>query len=97
MSSASGKLARVAREIEAVKDLQETVLNLNYCNLEEIPKELLCSEYCRRKLQKLYLKRNCIGTLVCCSQFCVGRCSLFILYKCQLVSTSPTHFFAPEC
>ena len=60
----SGQLARVAREIESVKDLPDPVLNLNYCNLEEIPEELLCNEYCRKKLQKLYLKRNCIRTLV---------------------------------
>lgn len=66
MTSVSGQLARIAREIGSVKDLPEPVLNLNYCNLEEIPKDLLCSEYCRKKLQKLYLKRNCIKTLVCC-------------------------------
>ena len=65
MTSVSGQLARVAREIESVKDLQEPVLNLNYCNLEEIPEQLLCSEYCKKKLQKLYLKRNCIKILVC--------------------------------
>ena len=60
----SGQLARVERELEAIKDSEDSVLNLNYCSLQEIPEQLLCSEYCRKKLQKLYLKRNCISTLV---------------------------------
>ena len=58
------QLARVSREIETMKESEATVLNLNYCSLREIPEELLCSEYCRGKLQKLYLKRNCIISLV---------------------------------
>lgn len=77
MTSVSGQLARVAREIESVKDLQEPVLNLNYCNLEEIPEELLCNEYCRKKLQKLYLKRNCIRTLVRYRKCLFGRCLVY--------------------
>ena len=77
MSSVNGRLACIAREIEAMKNLQEPVLCLNYCKLEEIPEELLCNEYCKKKLQKLYIKQNCIETLVC----------LVIL-----VLTSPIHF-----
>ena len=67
LSSASNQLARVAGELEAVKDLEESVLNLNYCSLHEIPEQLLYSEYCKKRLQKLYLKGNCISgtTLVC--------------------------------
>ena len=58
------QLARVEREMEAMKDAQQSVLNLNCCSLREIPEQLVCCEYCRNTLQKLYLKRNCIATLV---------------------------------
>ena len=59
------QLARVEREMKAMEDSDESVLNLNYCRLREIPEQLLCSEYCKKRLQKLYLKRNCISKLVC--------------------------------
>ena len=67
LSSSGGSalhLSRVEREMKAMKDSEETVLNLNYCNLREIPEKLLCCEYCKNNLHKLYLKRNCITTLV---------------------------------
>ena len=90
MSSVSGQLARIAREIESVKQLQEPVLNLNYCNLEEIPEELLCNEYCRRRLQKLYLKRNCIKTLVRCRKLLYWE----VLVKVLIDDYQPHPLFA---
>lgn len=90
MTSVSGQVARVAREIESVKDLQEPVLNLNYCNLEEIPEQLLCSEYCKKKLQKLYLKRNCIKILVCCRKV-LSRQILVLCVVKVLISVNQPH------
>ena len=61
----AGHLARLEKELTAFHHAQQPVLVLNYCNLREFPDILLCDEHCRKKLRKLYLKRNLIGSLVC--------------------------------
>lgn len=61
----AGHLARLEKELTAFHRAQQPVLVLNYCNLREFPDILLCDEHCRKKLRKLYLKRNLIGSLVC--------------------------------
>lgn len=55
---------RVAKELAALQSAEEAVLNLNYCHLRELPDSLIHSEHCRRRLRRLYLKRNLITTLV---------------------------------
>ena len=62
--------SRVARELEAAKDAENPVLNLNYCCLREIPEPLLRSKHCRNHLRKLYLKKNLIASLVCVCVVC---------------------------
>ena len=57
-------LARVEKELKALHKAQESVLVLNYYNLREFPDVLLCDEHCRKRLRKLYLKRNLITSLV---------------------------------
>ena len=57
-------LARVEKELKALHKEQESVLVLNYYNLREFPDVLLCDEHCRKRLRKLYLKRNLITSLV---------------------------------
>lgn len=57
-------LARVEKELKAFHKAQESVLVLNYYNLREFPDVLLCDEHCRKRLRKLYLKRNLITSLV---------------------------------
>ena len=56
--------ARILRELETVQGQNEPVVNLNYQKLTVLPDVLLDNSYCQSKLHRLYLKRNCITSLV---------------------------------
>ena len=57
---------RVAKELEAIREVADPVLILNCCNLRGVPEVLLCDDHCKRRLKRLYLKRNLIQSVVGC-------------------------------
>ena len=64
VQSRHSHLARVEKELKALHKEQKSVLVLNYYKLREFPDVLLRDEHCRKRLRKLYLKRNLITSLV---------------------------------
>ena len=62
--------AFLLEELETVEEQNGTAMTLNYCNLAEFPRDLLTNKYCHVNLQKLYLKRNRIASIVS-SQFMI--------------------------
>ncbi len=71
---------RVSRELEAAtKRAGPVVVNLNYCQLRELPGELLTSVEVRGRLTRLYAKRNLITSLVGVAHDQEGRAGHYVV------------------